>query len=72
MELAVTSGARPVWEHFPAPPQTTATVAFLPGGTIDALAVHNVVLTVWALSSGSSAWVKKQVLDVPVQFGSSS
>ncbi|HTT92932.1 MAG TPA: hypothetical protein VMF65_25485 [Acidimicrobiales bacterium] len=72
MELAVTSGPRPVWEHFPAPPQTTATVAFLPGGTIDALAVHNVVLTVWALSSGSSAWVKRQVLDVPVQFGSSS
>jgi hypothetical protein len=72
LELAMASASRPVWEHFPAPPQTTATVAFLPDGTVDALAVHNVFLTVWALSSGTGSWVKNQVLDVPVQFGSSS
>jgi hypothetical protein len=70
-----TSGAEaspPVWEHLPAPPRATATVAFLPGGTVDALAVQSTVLTVWALSPGSGAWVKSQVLHVPVQFGSSS
>ncbi len=75
-KLAVASSSRPSsrpgWEDLPAPPLTTATVAFLPGGTVDALAVRNVVLTVWALSPGSSAWVKSQVLNVPVQFGSSS
>jgi hypothetical protein len=62
------------WRHLPAPPQTTATVAYLPGGTIDALAVNKTVLTVWALASASASakWVKGQVLDEPVQFGSSS
>jgi hypothetical protein len=72
LELAVASSSRRGWESLPAPPSTTATVAFLPGGTVDALAVRNVDLTVWALSPGSDAWVKGQVLDVPVQFGSSS
>ncbi len=64
------------WRHLPAPPQTTATVAYLPGGTVDALAVSKTVLTVWALAPSSASlsakWVKGQVLDVPVQFGSSS
>ena len=64
------------WRRLPAPPQTTATVAYLPGGTVDALAVSKTVLTVWALAPSSASlsakWVKGQVLNVPVQFGSSS
>jgi hypothetical protein len=71
-ELDVATGPGARWEELPAPPQGTATVAFLPGGTVDALAVKSTVLTVWALSPGSAAWAKDQVLDVPVQFGSSS
>jgi hypothetical protein len=67
---AAASGAE--WSHLPAPPQATATVAYLPGGTVDALAVSKTVLTVWVLAPGSAQWVKGQVLDVPVQFGSSS
>ena len=72
MSLAEAEKAGSGWHILPAPPATTATVAFLPGGTVDALAVKRVILTVWALSPGSTGWVKTQVLDVPVQFGSSS
>ncbi len=60
------------WDQLPAPPKTTATVAFLRGGTVDALAVKRAVLTVWALSPGTTRWAKAQVLNVPIQFGSSS
>ena len=67
---APASGAE--WRYLPAPPQATATVAYLPGGTVDVLAVSKTVLTVWALAPGAARWVKGQVLDVPVQFGSSS
>jgi hypothetical protein len=72
MELAIAAGPTSGWHRLPAPPKTTATVALLPGGTVDALAVKNTVLTVWALSPGTTGWVKAQVLNVPVQFGSSS
>ena len=38
--LAVAEGPASGWRQLPAPPRTTATVAFLPGGTVDALAVE--------------------------------
>jgi hypothetical protein len=72
MALAVAGGPGLSWRDLPAPPNSTATVAFLPGGTVDALAVKSTTLTVWALSPGTTSWAKAQVLDVPVQFGSSS
>ncbi len=72
MELAVAQNPASGWDQLPAPPKTTATVAFLRGGTVDALAVKRTVLTVWALSPGTTRWAKAQVLNVPIQFGSSS
>ena len=57
----------------PPPPSATATVAFNPTSpsTIDAFTVHNSTMTVWALNSGSSDWVKDQVVHVAIEFGSS-
>ena len=72
LELAVAPNPSSGWDQLPAPPKTTATVAFLRGGTVDALAVKRTVLTVWALSPGTTRWAKAQVLNVPIQFGSSS
>jgi hypothetical protein len=73
-QMSLAEAAKPGsgWQTIPAPPGATATVAFLPGGTVDALAVKRDILTVWALTPGATTWVKAQVLDVPVQFGSSS
>jgi hypothetical protein len=72
MPLDVAEGPGRGWRDLPAPPNSTATVAFLPGGTVDALAVNRTILTVWALSPGTSTWAKAQVLGVPVRLGSSS
>ena len=55
----------------PLPPRT-ATLAPGPGGTADALAVRRGTLTVWQHVPGGPAWAKVQVLNVPIQYGSSS
>jgi hypothetical protein len=60
------------WHAPPAPPAGTATVAFGPHGAVQALAVDTATLTVWNLPPGGSAWVKGQVLQVPIEYGSSS
>jgi hypothetical protein len=41
-----------------------------PGGGYEAVAVSGSVLTVWRLGAG--AWVKEQVIDVPLNYGSSA
>jgi hypothetical protein len=54
------------------PPMPTGTTTLAPGpasGGYDALAVSGSRLTVWQLSAG--AWVKAQVINVPIQYGSS-
>jgi hypothetical protein len=65
-------GPSATWQRLPSPPATTETVAFGAGTTIDALAVHNSVLRVWTLAAGSRAWTLGQVVDVAIQYGSSS
>jgi hypothetical protein len=72
--LAVVNDSGATWDQLPPPPSNTATVAFSPASpsTVDAFAVHNSTMTVWALDSGSSNWVKGQVVHVPIEFGSSS
>ena len=50
-------------------PARTATLAPGPGGGYDALAASGSVLTVWRLAA--AAWAKAQVIDVPIQYGSS-
>lgn len=59
------------WSQLPTPPPTTVTIASGPGGSLDALAVDDTVLTVWDLGP-SGSWTSAQKLDVPIQFGSSN
>ena len=37
----------------------------------DALAVSGSKLTVWRLSPGTTAWTTTQVINVPIEYGSS-
>jgi hypothetical protein len=71
-ELDVVDGPGVPWTSLPSPPAGTATVAFPPGATPEALVVHEAALTVLGLTSASSAWVQSQVLRVPIQYGSSN
>lgn len=69
--LEVVHGPGQPWTQLPSPPPGTATVAFLPGSVADALAVDDTVLTVWTAGAASKVWTKGQVINVPIQFGSS-
>ncbi len=69
--LAVASSAGAGWRQLPPPPADTATVAFGPAASVDALAVKDTVLSVWTLAVHSSAWVHAQSIEVPIEFGSS-
>jgi hypothetical protein len=62
------SGPGGSWQALPALPADTATLA--PGTGYDALAVSGSRLTVWQLAGG--AWAKVQVINVPIEYGSSS
>lgn len=59
------------WQSLPALPPGTATLAARPAGGFDALAVHHTRLTIWRLRSGAATWHTTQVINVPIQFGSS-
>jgi hypothetical protein len=70
--LLVAPGAGALaWRDLPAPPAGTATVAFDGPAAVDALAERGKVLTVWSLGPGR-AWDKIQIMNVPIQYGSSS
>ena len=68
----ITTGAGSAWLPLPPLPPGTATLAPGPGGTADALAALGGTLTVWQHAPGSTIWVKIQVIDVPIPYGSSS
>jgi hypothetical protein len=59
------------WHALPALPGGTATLAIEPGGTVDALAVRAARLTIWQLQPGATTWTLAQVINVPIQYGSS-
>jgi hypothetical protein len=63
------AGPDGTWQALPAPPDRTAVLA-PDGAGYDALSVSGSVLTVWQLDAGS--WTKAQVINVPIQYGSSS
>jgi len=65
------NGPGTAWHTLPAPPRGTAALAAGPGGSFDALAVSDAKLTVFQLSPQGS-WTQTQVINVPIQFGSSS
>jgi len=67
----IMTGPGSSWLSLPPLPPGTATLAPGPGGTADALAVHAGTLTVWRHVSGGPAWAKAQVVNVPIQYGSS-
>jgi hypothetical protein len=71
-DLEVLSGTGAAWSQLPPPPAATATVAFLPGSGVDALAASDTTLTVWSLGPTATAWAKSQTIAVPIEFGSSS
>ncbi len=71
-ELAVVAPTSHAWRRLPPPPPGTTTVAFGPGSTVDALAAGRTVLTVWDLASDVGTWAKSQVVQVAIQYGSSS
>ncbi len=68
----VVAGQSTPWAALPTPPVGTATLAFGPGTTVEALAVSAAVLTVWSLAPDSSGWREGQVMQVPIEYGSSS
>lgn len=68
------SGPGAVWRELPPVPPGTATLAPPGGGSggsrsYDALAVSGSRLTVWQLAG--AAWVKAQLIKVPIEYGSS-
>jgi hypothetical protein len=67
----VITGDGSQWHPLPALPPGTATLAPGPGGQADALAVHRATLSVWQLPRGGTAWTKTQMINVPIQYGSS-
>ena len=75
---ASVSGPGAPWRSLPALPAGAssslaggATLAGAPGG-FEALTARGSKLSVWALSSGSSAWDRSQVINVAIPYGSSS
>lgn len=75
---ASVSGPGAPWRSLPAlPPGASsgpdggATLGAVPGG-FEALTARGRQLSVWALSSGSSAWDRSQVINVAIPYGSSS
>jgi hypothetical protein len=72
------SGPGAAWRSLPALPAGAsaipdggATLAAAPGG-FEALTARGSQLSVWALSSGGSAWDRSQVINVAIPYGSSS
>jgi hypothetical protein len=65
------AGPGSAWRALPALPAGVAALAPGPSaGGYDALAVSGARLTVWRLAG--TAWAKVQVINVPIQYGSSS
>jgi hypothetical protein len=65
------TGPASSWWPLPTLPAGTAVLAAGQGGGFDALAVHRAKLTVWQLADSSATWHASQVINVPIQFGSS-
>lgn len=72
-ELDSIAGPGSAWESYRTPPTATATVTPVRGapGEVTALSVNGATLTFWTARSPGSAWTRGQVLQVPIQYGSS-
>jgi hypothetical protein len=70
--VEVVSGPGGSWRGLPSPPATTETLVFGPGDRVDALGVDDTLFTDYELTQGGAGWTKAQVMNVDIQFGSSS
>ncbi len=68
----ITSGPAATWRALPAVPPGTATLAPGPDRGFDALAVSGSKLTIWQLGPKATGWTTTQVINVPIEYGSSS
>lgn len=68
----VLAGPGGTWRQLPALPPGTQVLATGAGGQAEALASHQSLLTVWEAGPASAGWSKKQVINVPIQYGSST
>ncbi len=68
-QLDATDGPGDGWSRLPAPPAGTATAAFSAGGAVDSFVPRDSTLTIWSLAS--KRWTKSEVINVPIQYGSS-
>ena len=66
------SGPGASWQQLTTLPVGTQTLVPGPGHGTGALAVHRSIMTVWAQVSASAGWTRKQVINVPISYGSSS
>ncbi len=69
---AVITSSASSWRRLPTLPAGTATLALSAVGPTDAFAVHASTLTVWQLATGGQEWTRAQVINVPIEYGSSS
>jgi hypothetical protein len=70
--VEVLSGPSAGWRLLPTPPAGVETMVFGSAGRVDALAVDKTLFTDWELAPLAGRWSKSQVINVPIQFGSSS
>jgi hypothetical protein len=70
--IEVLSGPGRAWSTLPDPPAGTQTLVFGATGKVDALSVDRTTFTDWSLPDSSGSWTRAQVIDVPIEFGSSS
>jgi hypothetical protein len=69
---AVLAGPGSTWRTLAALPSGSQVLAIGTGGQAEVLASHGSVLTVWGTGPGSAGWVREQVVNVPILYGSSS
>ena len=68
---ATVAGPGASWRPLATLPADTQALVLGPGTSIEALAGHQTKMTVWALGQGPAGWVRKQVVNVPIPYGSS-
>ena len=67
------AGPGAAWQVLPALPPGRAVALSLPAaGSTEALAADGSTLTVWQLTGSPGRWTKTQLVNVPIQYGSSS
>ena len=69
---ATLSGPGASWQQLTTLPVGTQTLVLGSGPGTEALAVHRSIMTVWARVPASAGWTRKQVINVPISYGSSS